>query len=163
MRWWTKFRKRFMKKKRKKRKMLSKIIIHHSLTKDGQTVSWGAIRRYHTIEKGWEDIGYHFGLELVGTQYEILIGRMMNVVGAHTKGYNTGSLGVCFIGNFDLTMVSIEQWELGIRLVSSLCEVLSIKIDQVYGHKDFANKSCPGLNFDLRRFKKEVKRDGIFK
>jgi len=153
-----------------------RIIIHHSLTNDGVTVSWQAIRQYHMsyhyngkiitkdeaielakqnkqIESPWSDIGYHYGVELVNFKHEILVGRMMNKVGAHTTGENYDSLGICFIGNFDVIEITPEQWLLGIHLVRSLLEVFNLKSDDVYGHNQFSTKTCPGRLFDLDAFR----------
>jgi len=133
------------------------IILHHSLTKDGSTVSWDAIRRYHTQTLHWNDIGYHAGIELIGNTYEVLFGRMLNVLGAHTRGLNSISLGICFIGNFDIATVPVEQWNLGIKLVRSLREIFSIPINHVKGHRDYADyKSCPGKLFDVSQFRKDL-------
>ena len=158
------------------------IIIHHSLTKDNKTVSWNAIRKYHmsyayngeiisparaidligegkAIKKPWSDIGYHYGIELVGEKYEILIGRMMNETGAHCiqQGMNSKSIGICCIGNFDANLVPEEQWKLCINLVRSLVDVLRLSKDCVYGHREFASyKNCPGNNFDLDYFRNNL-------
>ncbi len=133
-----------------------KIILHHSLTKDSKTVSWNAIRKYH-LAKGWDDIGYHYGIEKIGLRYEILVGRLMNVHGAHTKGQNNSSIGICLVGNFDINPPHFEQWNLAVSLVQSLCEVLFLTRTSVFGHTEFAPyKTCPGKLFNMNKFKKEV-------
>jgi N-acetylmuramoyl-L-alanine amidase len=133
------------------------IILHHSLTKDGRTVSWDAIRRYHTQRMQWRDIGYHFGIERVGKRYEILLGRMMNEVGAHCRGMNRDSLGICFVGNFDNVPPPIEQWDLGLKLARALMEILQISQENIRGHREFAPyKSCPGERFDLDAFRNQL-------
>jgi len=135
------------------------IILHHSLTKDGATVSWNAIRKYHTQDLGWRAIGYHFGIELIGDHYEILIGRMMGENGAHCKeqGMNGKSIGICFLGNFDLIKPLPEQWLLGLKLVRTLMSIFGIPVDHISGHREYAPyKSCPGALFDLEKFRSEL-------
>lgn len=134
---------------------ISTIILHHSLTKDTNTVSWGAIRNYHVNNCKWSDIGYHFGIEKMRGQTEIVMGRMPNVRGAHVKGHNTDSLGICFVGNFDVAPPPYELWLKGVRLVRYLVKVFGVK--EVKGHTEFnSRKSCPGKMFDLDKFRYEV-------
>ncbi len=158
------------------------IVIHHSLTKDSSTVSWGNIRRYHLswaykgniitsdaaqnllaenrrgVKRPWRDIGYHFGIELANVSYEILLGRMPNVQGAHAgRGGNTNSLGVCFVGNFDKIEPPEPMWEKGLVLVRWLMDNYGITKDHIMGHRDIATyKTCPGLKFDMMKFKDEL-------
>ena len=134
----------------------SHIILHHSLTKDGQTVSWQAIRRYHMQEKGWRDIGYHFGIELINDHHEILVGRDLDQDGAHCVGMNDRAIGICFVGNFDLAPPPADHWAAGVLFVRSLCRILMIPITNVVAHRDFAPKSCPGKLFDMELFRRNL-------
>jgi N-acetylmuramoyl-L-alanine amidase len=130
------------------------IIIHHSLTEDGQTVSWGAIRNYH-LAQGWNDIGYHYGIELIGGHYEILFGRMPDLVGAHCKqeDMNRRSLGICLVGNFDLAPPPAMALKLLTVLVKSLQNTWVIPTSNVKRHSDYATyKSCPGKLFPWKEF-----------
>jgi len=136
-----------------------KIVIHHSLTKDSGSVSWGAIRRYHEMKKNWIDIGYHFGIEKVNGTYEILMGRMMNQAGAHcrAKGFNQFSLGICLVGNLDEKMTT-GIWLGAFRLVHSLMDVFGLKPEDVVGHREVADdgRTCPGMLFDLDDFREKL-------
>jgi N-acetylmuramoyl-L-alanine amidase len=135
------------------------IIIHHSLTKDSRTVSWGAIKNYHVNELGWRDIGYHFGIEDIDGQVQILTGRMMDETGAHCsqEGMNRKSIGICLVGNYDSDPVPPKIWHQAVRLSATLCRIFGIHADRVYGHRRFAGyKSCPGKNFDMDRFRADV-------
>lgn len=138
------------------------IILHHSATKDSGTVSWNAIRRYHINECKWGDIGYHFGIEYIEDKgdplgsYEILIGRTIDKAGAHTTGKNSNSIGICFVGDFDLQPPPQSQWDAGLKLVRWLCQEFTISKALIYGHRDFANKTCPGIMFDVEKFKEDL-------
>ena len=74
---------------------IDKIIIHCSATKEGVAVSTATIRNWHIKGRGWSDIGYHYVIQLDGT---IDYGRPINRIGAHTKGENENSIGICYIG-----------------------------------------------------------------
>ena len=140
----------------------TKIIIHHSLTKDSGTVSWGAIRRYHTSPPPegpssgpWSDIGYQAGLELVYTEYEMFIGRMWDKGGAHTRGQNHKSLGFLFVGNYDFEPPPERMLEVGAKVISLWMRLFNIPKEKIFRHSDFASyKSCPGEQFDLDDLKK---------
>ena len=140
----------------------NKITLHHSLTYDGPVVNWDAIRRWHKgITKGskykMNDIGYHHGIELINKRYEILTGRLMTVKGAHVRGHNDENLGIVLVGNFDLAPPPKEQWDLAVDFVSSLCQILFITQDHVYGHNEFdPHKSCPGKRFNMNLFRAEL-------
>ena len=133
------------------------IVLHHSLTKDSKTVSWAAIRRYHTHCLGWVAIGYHFGIELVGNGYEIIMGRMMNKIGAHCKGVNDRSWGICFVGNFDEEPPENSMLIVGLNLVRSLLAISDLNKDRVVEHNYFAKyKTCPGKLFPIEDFIKAL-------
>lgn len=78
------------------------VIIHHSDTpsctiKDDCSRRVRSIQNYHQDSKGWQDIGYNF---LVGEDGNVYEGRGWTKQGAHTKSYNSKSIGICFLGTF---------------------------------------------------------------
>lgn len=134
---------------------VNKIIIHCSATEDTGTMSWSAIRRWHTQVNGWDDIGYHAGIELVGNDYEVMIGRPANRSGAHTKGQNDGSLGFCFVGDYDRQ----EPDELMLHVAAQRVLVPwlhqhSLPVLAITGHRDWqGEKTCPGSQFSMDRLR----------
>ena len=142
--------------------MPNKIIIHHSLTTDSGTVSWGAIRKWHTgltgspikgdpnynpyIENPMNDIGYGFGIELINDHYEILMGRRPDLTGAHTIGQNNQSIGICVVGHYDIDPVADGIKDCLRNLLAWLIMNYKIPSKEIYGHCEFAYKTCPGKN-----------------
>lgn len=145
------------------------IILHHSLTKDGKTVSWDNIRDYHVNVRGWSSVGYHFCVEDVDNSIEILMGRMPDRVGAHAKEMhmNSRSLGICCVGNFNLEIPSEAKLKKLEELVNWIQYEYKIPVDNVLGHRDVGlmagydwtkdqYKSCPGKLFPLEEFKSRL-------
>lgn len=75
------------------RKKTNRIILHHAQAK---TCSVEDIHQWH-LKRGWSGIGYHFFIKKDGTIYQ---GRPENTIGAHAKGANSDSIGICAEGNF---------------------------------------------------------------
>lgn len=73
------------------------IVIHCSATYEGRPYDVEDIRAMHK-RRGFRDVGYHFVIKLDGT---IQKGRDIDEMGAHVKGHNSHSIGVCYIGGLD--------------------------------------------------------------
>lgn len=126
---------------------IDKIIIHCSATPEGRDVSTDTIRKWH-LKRGWSDIGYHYVIELDG---RIVVGRPLERIGAHTKGKNTGSIGVCYVGGVDADMKPKDTRTKAQRdALHSLLFTLTENFAGVtiHGHNEFAAKACP--SFDVQ-------------
>lgn len=136
------------------------IMLHHSLTKDGASVSWGAIERYHRVERGWADIGYHYGVELIGDAPYALVGRAENSAAAACKEahMNVLAIHICVVGNYDLLPPPTEVLDVLVkRLLVPLCKRHQILPTDIVGHRDYATyKSCPGLKFNLEEIRRST-------
>ena len=124
---------------------LNRIILHCSATREGKDFSVDTIRDWHVNGRGWSDIGYHWVIRLDGS---IEVGRPLEKSGAHTKGHNKDSVGVCYIGGCDAdgkpkdTMNEEQEkaWRMIVLSLRTLYGDLTI-----HGHNEFANKACPSF------------------
>lgn len=79
------------------------VIIHHSYVPEACynpgscQKAMRSMQSFHQDDRGWNDIGYTFGIGGDGKIYE---GRGFNVIGAHAPQYNNRSVGICLIGDW---------------------------------------------------------------
>ena len=146
------------------------IIVHCSAGPDRVTRDWPAIREYHMKNRGWTDIGYHFGVERVGDGFEVVKGRPVDQSGAHCveQQMNYRSIGVCMVGGDpgegfgDKYPLPREQYLTTLRLIADLCRQHSIPVEHVKGHREYAPyKTCPGVGVDLDLLRRDVAKQMI--
>ena len=73
---------------------INEIIVHCTATPEGKDYTVEDITRWHK-ERGFKTIGYHYVVYRDGSVHE---GRTLADVGAHCKGHNAHSIGVCYVG-----------------------------------------------------------------
>ncbi|MCH2199765.1 MAG: N-acetylmuramoyl-L-alanine amidase [Flavobacteriales bacterium] len=125
-------------------RQIDKIIIHCSATPTDMDITASDIRDWH-IDRGWSDIGYHYVIRRDGTLED---GRPIEQAGAHTKGRNTNSIGICLIGGADSFDYTLDQMDVLVDLVETLEETYPNAT--VHGHNEFSGKACP--QFDVQAF-----------
>lgn len=137
----------------------NKIIVHCSATPDTKALSWEAIRQYHTQQRGWRDIGYHYGIERVDDDIRFLRGRPWWERGAHCRADNRNfdSLGLCVVGEYDEEPPPPEIYDATVKVLVMLCSIFWIKAEDVYGHREFEkHKTCPGMKWDLDQLRRDI-------
>lgn len=129
------------------------IIVHCSATRpdwmQGRPLAEkvAEIRRWHK-DNGWNDIGYHWLIDRDGS---VVSGRAENVVGAHTVGKNSGTIGICLIGGFGSAETDRFDRHFTALQDAALRQVIAgiekrTQIDRISGHNEYAAKACPGFN-----------------
>lgn len=124
---------------------ITEIIIHCSATKEGHPFFAADIDRWHKAQ-GWSGIGYHYVIDIDG---KVETGRAEYQTGAHVKGHNANSIGICYIGGLDINdkpkdTRTPEQR----KSLAELVARLKVKYPKatVHGHNEFSNKACPCFN-----------------
>lgn len=153
-------------------------IIHHTASTNAYTPAQAAaivrgIQLYHVQGNHWNDIGYNFLIDRYGTIYEGRGGGIdQNVVGAHSLGFNDGTVGIALIGDFQnaqptdamqQALVKLLAWRLDIAHVDPLSKVTyvsggnlkfkkgtKVTLNAISGHTDTYLTDCPGTDVESR-------------
>lgn len=140
---------------------IKEIIIHCSATIEGRDYTAKDIDSWHRAQ-GFNAIGYHYVIRLDGT---VETGRPLWMVGAHCKGHNLHSIGICYIGGLALAQAPTHAAGMPPKTITvpkdtrtpQQRKALSLLIKQlrdtyreaqVYCHNQFANKACPSFKID---------------
>ncbi|MFD5520527.1 peptidoglycan recognition protein [Streptomyces sp. NPDC127066] len=125
------------------------------------------IYRYHVVSSGWRDIGYNFLVDKCGNIYEGRAGGVAKaVMGAHTRGFNTNSMGIAVIGTFGATKPTdaalkaisrLTAWKLGLYGANPRGKTYlksaggnlyrkgkNVRLNVISGHRDGFATECPG-------------------
>src|SRR3990167_8147134 len=125
-----------------------RIIIHHTAV----WWQWSQLRSVDEYHKSidfpkssfnfW--VGYTYFIEKDGNLTQTRTDTEMQ---AHTRGANTDSIGICLAGNFDYEKPSQAQLIALKGLLLRKMTEHAILPQNIFGHRVYASKSCPGFLF----------------
>nr|WP_262505564.1 peptidoglycan recognition protein [Streptomyces sp. TRM68367] len=146
--------------------------VHHSASGNNYSCSQApslirSIYRYHVKSMGWRDIGYNFLVDKCGNIYEGRAGGVAKpVMGAHTLGFNTKSMGIAVLGSYGATKPSaaavkavarLTAWKLGLHGMNPRSKTYlksagsnlyrkgkKVRLNVISGHRDGFATECPG-------------------
>lgn len=126
---------------------LNHVIILHTVTrfcatKEQCVRTLQAVQTMHLDARGWWDVSYNF---LVGGDGRIYEGRGWKKSGAHSVNFNTKSLGIAFIGNYEKYNPTDAMLNATLNFIT--CGVMKGYLTptrEIHGHKDVACTLSPG-------------------
>ncbi|MGH2683882.1 MAG: N-acetylmuramoyl-L-alanine amidase, partial [Actinomycetota bacterium] len=171
-----------------------KLIVHHTVTSNADPDPAATVRAIyydHVKNRGFADIAYNFLIDAQGNIYkgrysgrrgtsdaDTLTGenaKGKGVTGAHTGGYNSGTMGVALLGTFTSVPPTAEArsalidhlaWEADHHGLDPLAASEYVnpqsgdtrEASNISGHRDWGSTACPGgaLYADLPAIRQEV-------
>ena len=155
-------------------------VVHHTVNANDYSQSQTAgllagIYQFHTGSLGWCDIAYNFFVDRFGRTWQGRSGDLgVPIIGGHSKGFNTGSVGVAFLGQYQpgaspaaasptraalTALYELLAWKFSIHGVNPQGKVtvesggstkydegVSVTIPTIIGHESVSLTSCPGDN-----------------
>ncbi|AZK94346.1 N-acetylmuramoyl-L-alanine amidase [Streptomyces tsukubensis] len=146
--------------------------VHHTSTGNNYTCAQApsvlrGIYRYHVVSSGWRDFGYNFAVDKCGNIYEGRAGGVAKaVLGAHTLGFNSNTMGVAVLGTYNKTdpsaavataVARLTAWKLGLFQANPRGKVTltsggsgkykkgrKVSFNVISGHRDGVSTDCPG-------------------
>ncbi|EFA12467.1 peptidoglycan-recognition protein 2 [Tribolium castaneum] len=124
------------------------VVVHHTVTNTCSTEEECAailrnIQNFHMENLDFHDIGYNF---LVGGDGQIYEGAGWHKVGAHTRGYNSRSLGLGFIGNYTTQLPNKKQIQAAKDFLQCGVELGELgKSFKLFGARQVSATESPGL------------------
>jgi len=151
------------------------MVVHHTASSNSYSTASQSMSQlrgiyaYHTQSLGWSDIGYNFVVDKFGTIYEGRRGSITEkVMGAHAAGFNTDTMGVSAMGNYEeaapssalvRSIAAVAAWKLGQFGVSPTATTTltsagggtaryskgrAVTLPTVLRHMDVGYTACPG-------------------
>ena len=148
--------------------------VHHTAGANNysQAEAAGVVRgiyKYHTVSRGWTDIGYNALVDKYGNIYEGRYGGLTkNVQGAHAGGFNTGTFGISMMGDYSTVhpttaminsvgaMVGWRHKVAGVKPIgkttftagghstSKWSRGQQAQLNTIFAHREVAHTTCPG-------------------
>ena len=128
-------------------KKIELLVVHCSDTPNNQNLSANDIHKMH-LGFGWDGIGYH---KVINRSGKIEDGRPEYWVGAHVKGKNNISLGVCLIGKNYFTKRQFRSLE---RILKKWKKTYPYAKVVEHRQTGKTKKTCP--NFDVTSWYKSI-------
>ena len=132
---------------------INEIIVHCTATQANWMANRTLAARIAEITlwhkaRGFSGIGYHYLIDRDGT---VAMGRPLDVIGAHVRGHNTGTVGISLLGGhgssaddrFDDNFTMAQDKALR-ELIGTL-RARFPSISRISGHNEYAAKACPGF------------------
>ena len=124
------------------RQETKEIIVHCAATRPDQDIDAKEIDRWHR-QRGWSGIGYHFVIKRDGT---IETGRDIEATGAHARGHNWSSVGICMVGGLSPMSKPFASFtDIQYVMLRLLVDGLKARYPSaiLLGHNDVSSKDCP--------------------